>query len=149
MATDTDHGYRHTVTVSNYGMATCTWTTKISRVCNIWAAYHTKHPKLVYGTIYYIPEKSAYTLPLERSCNKPLYLNDDLSSIVLWPRRSFSANRKTRVIYVYIIQHFVSATLPSRCHIPCRHDKEKHWEQCHAEMGLSCVKSYVKSRSMC
>ena len=49
---------------------------------------------LIIQFFYYIPEKFPYTLPLERSCNKSLYLNDGLSLIALWPRPSFSANIK-------------------------------------------------------
>ena len=96
---------------------------------------------------YYIPEKYPYTLPLEWSCNKSLYMywNDDLSFVTLWPRRSFSANSKGMCAVCLhnsivclgcvtkVLEHLF-ATCPTGM------KRKKHWEPCHVKMGLSCVK---------
>ncbi len=63
------------------------------------------------------------------------------------PDTSFQPIAKLHVLYVYIIQLFVWAVLlKSRAVGICpsyRHEKEKHWEQYHVEMGFSYLKKSV------
>ncbi len=78
--------------------------------------------------MYILPEKPPYTLPLEPSCNKSLYLNDDLLFIALWPRRSFSANSKgARALCLHnsLVCFGCVTKAPGRCYMPYRHEKEK------------------------
>ncbi len=53
-------------------------------------------------------------LPLERSCNKSLYLDNDLSFIAFWPRRSFSSNSQgaCALCHIQSIQLFVWTSSP-------------------------------------
>ena len=89
-------------------------------------------------------KKSPCTLRLERSCNKFLYLNDDLSFIQSDPDAAFQPIAKARVFYFHIIQLFelrhqgpgTSPYLSTIPDMPYRHEKEKHWEHCRVEMGF-------------
>ncbi len=61
---------------------------------------------------YYIPDKSPYTLPLKRSCNKISVLNVELCILHSDPNSDSQPIPKAPVLYVYVITLFVSAVLP-------------------------------------
>ncbi len=56
-------------------------------------------------------------------------------------------------IYIIIIQALVCLGCVTKvlgcCCVPYWHEKDKHWEQCHAEMGFYRVKYNLISHHMC
>ena len=64
--------------------------------------------------------------------------NDRTIYISIWSMVAFPPTPKALVLYVYIIQWFVwaSSTVPSRCYIPYRYEKKKHWDQCRVDLLL-------------
>ncbi len=85
---------------------------------------------------------------LERSCNKSLYLNEDLSFTAL--RRNFSANSKgTCALCLHNSRVCLGCIeVPGHCCMPCRHEEE-NWEQCRLKMVFSYVEyvTYPKSEA--
>ncbi len=97
---------------------------------------------------YYIPEKSPYTLLLKRSCNKFLYCTLNFAYCILTLPR-FSANSKgacALCLRKSIVCFGCVTKVPGHCYMACRHEKEKHFAQCRAEMAVSCVKCDLISR---
>ncbi len=99
---------------------------------------------------YYIPEKSPYTLPLKRSCNKFSYRTITFAYCTL-TRPRFSSNSKGA--YALCLRNSIVCfgcvtKVPGRCYMACRHEKAKHFAGCRAEMAVSCVKCDLISRIM-
>ena len=67
-------------------------------------------------------------------------LNDDLSFIALSPRLSFSTSSKGECTRNSSLRFDCITKVPGRCHMPYRHEHEKHWDHCRLEMGFSCIK---------